>query len=461
MNMKCPNCGGPLIYDVESGMMKCSYCDVLSSKEAFSNMNEKKPLTDTTETTLKMKSGITENPTETIPLKMKDSPTSKSKDAFVSVTSSETDFTSNPPKESDADYSQRNNHSEGSNDLLEKEYMEMNIYHCSSCGADLMVGKTQSSTFCSYCGSPSIVHERVSKEEKPKKIIPFKITEKQALSCIKERFRQGSYIPSKIKELTPEKVRAIYIPYWLYTAFVRKKTVITAQDHDGDRYIYNRDVSCTYNNVPMDASLKLSNDLAHRLEPYHMKELEDFDVAYLSGYYADKYDVPHDALKEQARKRCRRFMHLEILNSCPHANMIPAKSGNIANFSESETEEEYELQDVTYALLPAYFVNIQYDKGNELIIVNGQTGKVVGNLPVEKGRFIGMFIKNAVIACTIYSLLSILFLSFPPLLMLFIFPVIITAIFVVSGIKGYNKYKLGMQQLASKHMSAYANRRED
>lgn len=380
MNIKCPNCGGPLVYNVESGMMKCSYCDGLSSKEEY--------------------------------------------------------------------------------DSHEKEYMEMNIYHCSSCGADLMVGKTQSSTFCSYCGSPSIVHARVSKEEKPKKIIPFKITEKQALSCIKERFRQGSYIPVKIKELTPEKVRAIYIPYWLYSAYVRKKTTITAQA-DNDRYIYNRDVSCTYQNLPMDASLKLSNDLSRRLEPYHMKELEDFDVAYLSGYYADKYDVPHDALKEQARKRCRQFMNLEILNSCPHANMIPTKSGNIANYSESNTEEEYELQDVTYALLPAYFVNIQYDKGKELIIVNGQTGKVVGNLPVEKGRFIGMFIKNAAIACTIYSLLSILFLSFPPLLMLFIFPVIITAIFVVSGIKGYNKYKLGMQQLASKHMSAYANRRED
>lgn len=380
MNIKCPNCGGPLIYDVESGMMKCSYCDGLSSKKEY--------------------------------------------------------------------------------DSQEKEYMEMNIYHCSSCGADLMVGKTQSSTFCSYCGSPSIVHARVSKEEKPKKIIPFKITENQALSSIKEHFSHGSYIPAKIKELTPEKVRAIYIPYWLYSSYVRKKTTITAQA-DNDRYIYNRDVSCTYKDVPMDASLKLSNDLSRRLEPYHMKDLEDFDVAYLSGYYADKYDVPQDALKGQVQKRCRRFMNLEILNSCPHANMIPTKSGNIANFSESGTEEEYELQDVTYALLPAYFVNIQYDNRKELIIVNGQTGKVVGNLPVEKGRFIGMFIKNAAIACTIYSLLSILFLSFPPLLMLFIFPVIITAIFVVSGIKGYNKYKLGMQQLASKHMTSYANRRED
>lgn len=380
MNIKCPNCGGPLIYDVESGMMKCSYCDGLSSKKEYASQ--------------------------------------------------------------------------------EKEYMEMNIYHCPSCGADLMVGETQASTFCSYCGSPSIVHARVSKEEKPKKIIPFKITENQALSSIKEHFSHGSYIPAKIKELTPEKVRAIYIPYWLYSAYVRKKTTITAQA-DNDRYIYNRDVSCTYENVPMDASLKLSNDLSRRLEPYHMKELEDFDVAYLSGYYADKYDVPQDALTGQVQKRCRRFMNLEILNSCPHANMIPTKSGNIANYSESGTEEEYELQDVTYALLPAYFVHIQYDKGKELIIVNGQTGKVVGNLPVEKGRFIGMFIKNAAIACTIYSLLSILFLSVPPLLMLFIFPVIITAIFVVSGIKGYNKYKLGMQQLASKHMTAYANRRED
>lgn len=394
--MKCPNCGGPLVYDIESDMMKCSYCDGSSSKESGKMYTDYHP-----------------------------------------------QFAPETP------------------DIAPiKDYMEMNIYHCSSCGADLMVGQTQASTFCSYCGSPSIVYERVSKEEKPSKIIPFKLSESQALACIKDRFGYGSYIPPQIRNLTPKEVRAIYIPFWLYTAYIRKNVTLKVNRNDGQMTCF-RDVSCTYHNVTMDGSLRLSNDFSKRLEPYYMNELEDFDIAYLSGFYADKYDVPYDALTEQVKKRCKNFLNGEILRSCPGANYALTKSGKIANYTESNAREEYELKDITYALLPAYFVNVEYESGKQLIIVNGQTGKVIGNIPFEKEQFLKMFVKNGLISCTVFSLLSILFLSIPALKLLFLLLVLIVGIYLFSGIKGYRKYKLGLLQLASQHMNSYATRKED
>ncbi len=56
------------------------------------------------------------------------------------------------------------------------ETMECNIYTCTACGAELAINGVESSTFCAYCGQPTIVFSRVSSEAKPKYIIPFSIT---------------------------------------------------------------------------------------------------------------------------------------------------------------------------------------------------------------------------------------------------------------------------------------------
>lgn len=394
MNIKCPQCGGSVIFDPQTGKMKCLFCGSLADTN---------------------------------------------------------DFDTAPSSATESD-----NHSFTEND----DCMEMKIYHCSSCGADLMVDGTGVSTFCSYCGSPSIIFDRVSKEVRPSKIIPFKITDEQALRCIKDRFGHGKYIPSKIRALTVDSVRAIYIPFWLYTAYIRKNMVITAHRQE-DTLTYFRNASCTYSNVTMDASLRLSNDMSRRLEPYYMNELEDFDTAYLSGYFADKYDVPCDAMENEVHKRCRSFIETDILNTCPHANKIGSGSKEIANYQVSDEQEEYRLENVEYAFLPAYFVNIQYGNTKRLVIVNGQTGKVVGNLPFEKEEFMRKLAKNSIISCTVFSLFSILFFTVRPLMLLFILLLIIDAILLGTGISGYKKYKFGMLQLASKQMTSYANRMGD
>ncbi len=92
-------------------------------------------------------------------------------------------------------------------------------------------------------------------------------------------------------------MHGIYIPYWLFTTYARKKARVEV-GHDGHTDICYRDVECTYHNIPLDGSLRLNNELSHRLRPWDMKELSDFDVSYLSGFYADTYDIPNTTLKE-------------------------------------------------------------------------------------------------------------------------------------------------------------------
>jgi len=93
-------------------------------------------------------------------------------------------------------------------------------------------------------------------------------------------------------------------------------------------------------------------------------------------------------------------------------------------------------------------------------MVNGQTGKVVADLPVEKKRIVKKFIKNSLIACPIFMLVTygILGLNmYPAFLILAAF----TGFMVAGGVSGYKKYKLGRHRMASSRMISYTNDRED
>lgn len=407
MNLKCPKCAGQVMFEPKSGKVICRFCDWETTEENFSQLDGRREY---------------------------DRENAKQDTAYNRELKKEPELVQEA-----------------------EEFMETNIYHCSSCGAELMLSGTEASTFCSYCGSSTIVFDRVSKEVRPKWIIPFKLTQEQALRSIKENFSKGDYIPSKIRALTVDKVHAIYMPYWLFDTDIRRRMEVEVRSDDGI-FRYMRDASCRYKNVTFDAAKRLNNEMSRRLEPFHTEDLVDFDVAYLSGFYADRYDVTKEATKTANLQRCREFLDDAILDSCPHANKMGI--GSLLNYKKKDVWEKYEIEKAEYALLPAYFVNIKYDTGRELVIVNGQTGKVVANLPYEKEQIVKKFVKNSLIACPIFMLVTygILFSRMYPF---FAILAAITGCSVGRGIFDYRKYKLGKARLSASSMKSYTNDRED
>lgn len=407
MNLKCPKCAGQVMFEPKSGKVICRFCDWETTEENFSQLEGRREY---------------------------DRENAKQDTAYNRELKKEPELVQEA-----------------------EEFMETNIYHCCSCGAELMLSGTEASTFCSYCGSSTIVFDRVSKEVRPKWIIPFKLTQEQALRSIKEKFSKGDYIPSKIRALTVDKVHAIYMPYWLFDTDIRRRMEVEVRSDDGI-FRYMRDASCRYKNVTFDAAKRLNNEMSRRLEPFHTEDLVDFDVAYLSGFYADRYDVTKEATKTANLQRCREFLDDAILDSCPHANKMGI--GSLLNYKKKDVWEKYEIEKAEYALLPAYFVNIKYDTGRELVIVNGQTGKVVANLPYEKEQIVKKFVKNSLIACPIFMLVTygILFSRMYPF---FAILAAITGCSVGRGIFDYRKYKLGKARLSASSMKSYTNDRED
>jgi hypothetical protein len=57
---------------------------------------------------------------------------------------------------------------------------------------------------------------------------------------------------------------------------------------------------------------------------------------------------------------------------------------------------------VKYVLLPAYIINCQYGGKKYQYVVNGQTGKIVGDLPSSSSVATGYFIKAFAIAAAAF-----------------------------------------------------------
>ncbi len=282
----------------------------------------------------------------------------------------------------------------------EPETMEGNVYTCTSCGAELFINGVETATYCAYCGQPTVVFSRVSEELRPERIIPFSIQKEQAVAVIRERLSHGFFVPKAIKNFEVEKVRGIYIPYFLFDAYYYdyqklKGTVKYEESSRTEHFI--REAECDFRNLTCDASKMLSDETSQRLEPYDLNGLRPFEIGYLSGFYADRYDMNEKTLKNVVRVRCKELFDNEM--------KIDLMADNPKIIS---SHPKFELRKAQYVLLPAWFMTFRYKNEAYTILVNGQTGKVVGAVPFTKDKLIALFVGIAIVASVLFSFLGMI-----------------------------------------------------
>lgn len=261
------------------------------------------------------------------------------------------------------------------------EYLDCYVYTCSSCGGEININGTEASTKCVYCGNPSVVFNRISKEKAPEYIIPFSITQEQALDAIKKTFSNGIFIPKAVKNFKTDAIRGIYIPYWLVNGMHIESTIASYEVGSGDN---SRFVNCgrsgkmRMERMPIEASLMLSDESSMRLEPFHLDALIPFDEEYLLGFYSNISDVRNSDLVKATNKRASEAFKRRVIDDINKKKSIRFKSSLSDTFVD---------QNVHYALLPVWFVSYEYQGKHNTIMVNGQTGKVVCGVPWSEKKF--------------------------------------------------------------------------
>jgi DNA-directed RNA polymerase subunit RPC12/RpoP len=259
---------------------------------------------------------------------------------------------------------------------------------CPSCGAEFIGDKNTVAMVCPCCGNAQTVQKRVDGMLKPDYCIPFKLEKKSAVEALKQ-FCDGKWLlpDSFKKENHIETIQGIYAPFWLFEAKaqtrIRYKAAKVKAWSDGDYdytktdyYSVLRDGSLNFEKMPVDGSDKLNSAYMDAVEPFDFAQLSNFQSECLAGYSAEKHDVDVEAGKKRGNERIKNSIVKEF-------------NGSVAGYSKVELESSavnIEGGKLSNALLPVWILNTKYNDENYQFIMNGQTGKFVGKLPIDKGK---------------------------------------------------------------------------
>ena len=286
---------------------------------------------------------------------------------------------------------------------------DMKAYCCPSCGAELLCDATTAATSCPYCGNPSVLPGQFSGILKPDFVLPFKLSKEDAIKALKKHYLKKPLLPSTFSKANHlEEIKGVYVPFWMYDGeasgsaqfHATQVHTYTSGDYEiteTSHYDVQRAGSIAFEKIPVDASSKMPDDYMDSIEPYDYAELKPFSTAYLPGFLADKYDVSVEDSRERADTRCE-------------GSLLSALERTVSGYTTcNETSRDIHLKrgKVHYALLPVWILNTRWEGKDFLFAMNGQTGKLVGNLPVSTKRVIGLFaaIAAPLIAISVTTLL--------------------------------------------------------
>ena len=263
-----------------------------------------------------------------------------------------------------------------------------NLYQCSSCGAEIIADDQQTATFCYYCHNPVILAGRLSGEYKPSKLIGFTITRENALEKFKAWCGKRWFLPRDFtSDSQLEKMTGLYVPFWVadcdihadYHAVGKK---IRSWSSGSYRYTETKEYDITRtaeiftDGIPADGESKIDDLLMESIEPFDYTALKPFSMSYLSGFYADKYDVDKQMVFPRIRNRASDAAKNIIKNSVSGYNSVRV------------TSENYHIRNTKweYMMLPVWFMTYKYKGEIYSFAINGQTGKLAGTPPLDTGK---------------------------------------------------------------------------
>lgn len=357
---KCPACGGTMEFDSASQKMKCPYCDTEISVEEYETLAAKNTSQNTDD-------GLASKKEE----HKKDDP---------------------------------------ANHAAENNFV---TYICESCGGEITADKTTGATTCPFCGNRVVLKGKFEGELKPDYVIPFKLDKKAAKAAYCEHLKGKAFVPALFKDENHiDEIVGIYVPFWLFdmetdarvTYDAEKTRVWISGDVEYTEHEFfqiERGGTMAFEHIPEDGSRKMDDDLMESLEPYDFKEAVPFKDPYLAGYVAERYDVEAEECKKRANKRAKASIKRELRDSVKGYSIVKPITDDV-KLKKSEHK---------YALYPVWILNTTWRDEKYIFAMNGQTGKIVGDLPADRGAFWKYVVtRGVVIGIVLYAIMWLMVL---------------------------------------------------
>ena len=290
-----------------------------------------------------------------------------------------------------------------------KEAAGLRAYSCPSCAAEIICDETTAASSCLYCGNPTVVPGQLGGALKPDYVIPFKLNKEAAVKALQNYYKGKLFLPKTFSDSNHvEEIKGVYAPYWLFDGEANADITYKAQrvhsHRSGDyqvtvteHYRVFRKGHIRFEKIPVDGSTKMPDAHMEAIEPFEYKDLTQFSTAYLPGFFADKYDIDAKASAERADTRTRTSARDTL-------------AATVKGYSSVAVEREaiqLTKGDVKYALMPVWMLNTKWQDKMFTFAMNGQTGKLVGDLPVSRLKYWAWFAGIAVPLMAIITFITL------------------------------------------------------
>ena len=324
---KCPCCGGAIEFDSSLQKMKCPYCDTEFDMETLASYD----------------AGLKDE-----------------QDSMEWETSA-------------------------GGEWQEGEANGLRSYICRSCGGEIVGDANTAATSCPFCGNPVVMMGQFSGALRPDFVIPFKLDKNAAKAGLQKHLTGKRLLPKIFKDQNHiDEIKGVYVPFWLFDtdadARVRYRTTKLRCWSDSEynytetsHFLVHRGGSVGFEHVPVDGSSRMADDLMESIEPYDFSDAVGFQTAYLAGYFADKYDVGADESIERANERVKKSAEEAFASTVEGYDTVTAESSSVQLHGGK----------AKYALYPVWILNTTWKGQKYTFAMNGQTGKFVGDLPVD------------------------------------------------------------------------------
>lgn len=331
---KCPNCGGAVAFDSTAQKLVCPYCDTEFDVGALQNND-------------------------------------------AALANAQTDTDSMEWYEAEQ------------NQWTEDEVSGMRSYICNSCGGEIIGDANTAATSCPFCGNHTIMMSNFTGSLKPHFVIPFKKDKEFAKQQLLKFYEGKKLLPKAFKDSNHiDEIKGVYVPFWLFDTTVDAKMRFKATrsrawtsggyDYvETEHFAIDRAGKISFEKVPVDGSTKMADDMMESIEPYDFRDAVPFSTAYLSGFFADKYDVDADTCIQRANERIKRSAEQKMKRTVSNYATVTTES-SVVNFENGVT---------SYAFYPVWMLGTTYEGKRYTFAMNAQTGKFVGDdLPVDKKK---------------------------------------------------------------------------
>ncbi|MFP4324029.1 MAG: hypothetical protein ACLFTK_16360 [Anaerolineales bacterium] len=250
---------------------------------------------------------------------------------------------------------------------------------CGNCGARTRSSEDLVIDRCSFCGSQNLISPQgaaLTEQIVADGLIPFVLPKHQCIPLAKKWMSRSWMTPDALRRQSEVGVfTATFLPFYAISSDVggSYRVVQSTRDRYGDlrmRTVKRGNLNVTIRHILLAATHRLGEVLPDQIADYRMERALKYRPEKLQDAQVQLPDVPPRDLAEEAHTRMMAHVHKSI----PQADRA---LGDVHLYPKFLNDRWLIL------LMPAYLATYRYQGRVYKLMINGQTGKITGQLPVD------------------------------------------------------------------------------